>query len=179
MKKIGIVVGHDPHAQGARNEKITEFDFNNSLAPLIAKHLIVVGDFTPMVIYRSDGLSKLPNQINDLNMDLIISLHCNAFNKNVAGSEVLYATTSKNGAILADILQKQIVSVLKNRDRGVKPTAANQNGGVILHRTKPVAVLIEPFFIDNIREYENAESKKDQLALAIAEGVKRYYERAK
>lgn len=179
MKKIGLVVGHDPHSQGASNELITEFDFNNSLAPLIAKHLILIGDFTPFVIYRSDGLTKLPNQINELNMDLVISLHCNAFNKRVSGSEVLHAKTSKNGTILAQTIQSNIVRVLKNNDRGVKPISGTERGGIILNRTKPVTVLLEPFFIDNMNEYKNAKSRKDELAKAIANGVKEYYERTK
>jgi N-acetylmuramoyl-L-alanine amidase len=175
MKKIGLIVGHDPHAQGASNELITEFDFNNSLAPLIAKHLIVLGDYNPLVIYRSDGLSVLPKQVNELNLDLAISLHCNAFNKSVSGSEVLYAASSTNGARFASIMQKRIVSTLKNRDRGIKPIARNERGGVILNATKPVTILIEPFFIDNMKEYQYVESIKDELAKAIALGVHEYY----
>ncbi len=75
--KIALVIGHSEKKQGAVDPRtgITEYQFNNSIAPRIAEQIPEVE-----LVYRTTSYSKLPKEINAGNYDLVISMHCNAFN---------------------------------------------------------------------------------------------------
>lgn len=42
-------------------------------------------------------------------------------------------------------------------------------GGSILNKTKPVAILIEPFFLDNIKNKDYLEKSIEKVSNAIVE----------
>ena len=67
---------------------------------------------------NSDSTSR---DINDTEADFAISLHCNAFNREASGTEVLYYHKSKTGEKIAKILQSSLVEALGINDRGIKP----------------------------------------------------------
>jgi len=153
MKNICLVVGHRMSSKGASNEKlnITEFDFNTSLAQMIASKT----KLNCVVIYREDnkdGYENLPKRVNAFNFDLIISLHNNAFNKKVEGHEVLYYNTSSKSKAFAIRLNNCISNALENSDRGIKAIYQGDRGANILKNTNAPCVLIEPLFIDNNNE---------------------------
>ena len=166
--KIGIGIGHELKSKGASNtvHKISEYDFNDALAKLIKPKLELSG-FDVELIYRLNGYTKLPSDINKANPDIYISLHCNAFNSVASGCEMLFAKGSKNGERLAKICQKFVVEALGNNDRGVKVKVKDDRGGHELFGTKMPAIIVEPFFIDNNEEYLNAVDKIDELTNAI------------
>lgn len=185
MKKVGIVVGHLPTDRGAYNKKhdMGEFDFNNMLAPLVAKHCRLMG-MRPVIIYR-ETYNKLPNQVNaalDHDKDSIcLSMHCNAFNGSPNGSEVLHYKKSSASQALAQLLLDEITDCLGLRDRGLRPVdynyqgSSNDKGGYLLKKTKMPAVIVEPFFIDANSSLELALDKLDDLAKAYARGCARYF----
>jgi len=107
MKKCALVIVHKKYSPGAINEtqNLTEFDFNDRLSLDIQ---VSVQDVTVERVYRRT-YRELPNDINELHPDFIISLHCNAFNKEASGTEVLYYYKSNKGKKAADILQKELV----------------------------------------------------------------------
>jgi N-acetylmuramoyl-L-alanine amidase len=69
---------------------------------------------------------ELPDDINALNPDFIISLHCNAFNGKASGTEVLYYHKSEKGKKMAEILLNHLVEYLKLPNRGIKPGTAEE-----------------------------------------------------
>ena len=94
-KLCALVIGHKKQSPGAVNVKagITEFDFNEDLAMRIEKKL---KSTQIQRVYRRT-YKQLPDDINALNPDFIISLHCNAYNTEVSGTEVLYYHKSEKG----------------------------------------------------------------------------------
>ena len=175
MKRIGIIVGHEPTKSGATSGTESEYSFNNKLAPQIATQLMLAGDFEPVIIYRAHGYNELPKEVNKTGVDIAISLHCNAFNTKTSGCEVLYYGTSSNSRKLASALQHTLVVALGNKSRGAKGITAGDRGGSLLQKTSMPCVISEAFFIDNQEELANANKKLDKLAKAYADAVKAYY----
>lgn len=107
---------------------------------------------------------------NELDADIFISLHCNAFNEQAKGTECLVFAKGSYAEDLANAIQNQIISSLGTVDRGVKerPDLA------VLKGTKMPAVLVEMAFIDNADDCSKLISKQDDFARAIARGVTDY-----
>lgn len=161
-KVCALVIGHKKSSPGAMNGSsgLTEFDFNEDLASRI-KHKTMSVEIR--VVYRTT-YKELPNKINQLNPDFIISLHCNAYNKASSGTEVLYYHTSQKGRQMAQVLQNHLVTFLGLKDRGVKPKSAEDRGGYLLRYTNAPCVIAEPFFIDNDQDLSVAMLDKSALA---------------
>ncbi|AOW20249.1 N-acetylmuramoyl-L-alanine amidase [Urechidicola croceus] len=72
---------------------------------------------------------------------------------------------------LASIIQNNLTSDLKRKNRGVK-----QAGFIVLHQTYMPSVLIETGFITNKSEgtYLNSKQGQDKFAKTIASGIKKY-----
>jgi N-acetylmuramoyl-L-alanine amidase len=170
--RVALDIGHSLKLQGAsgsyKDEIITEFIYNEEIAKTIKRKLVSNID----LVYRTT-YSALPYDINKLNPDFIISLHCNAFNTKVSGTEVLYWHTSTNGKRLASILQKYLLELGFN-DRGIKPATASTRGGALLEKTKAPCVICEPFFIDNPRDLQIMMENKEKLADLYIKGMLEY-----
>lgn len=181
MITVGLIVGHKPTSKGAGNKAkgMYEFDINNKLASLVSEKLIEKG-YDPIIIYR-DTYSGLPDKVNRINPDIAISLHCNAFNTQASGSEVLYYEGSVKGEQLAKLLQTAIVDVMGESDRGVKPISyshvgkAGDRGGYLVAKTTMPTVIVEPFFIDNTDSLTKAQKLMDELALAYTRAIDNYF----
>lgn len=181
MKHIGLIVGHTPSSHGAKNTNMntSEFSFNNQLASDLAFKLREVG-YLPTIIYR-DTYSNLPEHVNSINPDIAIALHCNAFNKQTSGGEVLYYHKSTKGKRLAEALVNSISNTLGNNNRGAKPIdydhegSKGDRGGWLVEKTSMPVVIAEPFFIDNQDELVNVKMRYAKLVNAYVEGIKQYY----
>jgi len=167
-----LVIGHKKTSPGAYNidHDIYEFEFNEKIALGIEKRFYD-SDIIIQRIYRRTYKS-LPNDINELNPDFIISLHCNAFNTKAKGCEVLYYYKSWLGLTMATILQKNLLSIkpdsIESRDRGIVPLTVEDRGGYLLKYTKAPCVIAEPFFIDNSNELEYFLDPINEAALIAA-----------
>jgi len=150
MKTI-LVVGHSEVSQGAKNKSfcVSEYSINKKLAIDIKK---VLGSKVE-IVYRLNGYIQLPNGINKLNPNLILSLHCNAYNTKVSGSEVLYYYKSERSKKIAQIFQSKIVNVLELSDRGIKGKSSEDRGGYLLRYTDAPCLIMEPYFIDNDSDF--------------------------
>ena len=133
MKKCALVIGHKKTSPGASNSEsgLTEFAFNEALAIDIENQ---VGNVEVQRVYRRTYAS-LPSDINQLNPDFIVSLHCNAFNTSASGTEVLFYHRSATGRLIAQILQEHLVQALALNDRGIKPMTTEDRGGNLLKNT--------------------------------------------
>ena len=168
-KICALVIGHKKTSPGAVNLKtgLNEFDFNDALALRI--------EGTPNLtevrrVYRRT-YKALPDDINQLKPDFIVSLHCNAFNRKVSGTEVLYYHKSQEGKNIAEILLHALVGHLKLPDRGVKAKTSEDRGGYLLKYTNAPCVIAESFFIDNDDDLATAQDDPEGLAGAYAKAI--------
>ena len=169
MKKCALVIGHKKTSQGASNNKtgLTEFVFNDALAQDIES---AVSGVEIQRVYRRT-YSSLPDDINELNPDFIVSLHCNAYNKKATGTEVLYYHRSAKGKLMAKKLNEHLVDALELKDRGIKSKTSEDRGGFLLKNTMAPCVIAEPFFIDNNDDLAVAQKKRKKLIKAYASGI--------
>ena len=173
--KCAIVVGHTPDAPGAVNEDAdtSEFAFNNILAEVVQQRVHDVG---VQILYRGrpNRYNALPVIVNEANPDFIISLHANAFDGEVSGTETLYCSISGNGRRLASVVQGHLNEALELPDRGVKGRTREDRGGHLLWSTYAPCVIAEPFFIDNDSDLQRASQRKCELARAYAAAIEEY-----
>jgi len=149
---------------------INEYKYNTEIAGLIHAE-----DSGIIIFERLNGYNVLPEEINNLNPDLIISLHLNAVsNKTVQGCEVL-SSGSKESMKFAKIIQPLINEVFENNDRGVKiRNKSNQRGYWILNKTNAPCVILEPYFVSNDSETEQGLKLKKEYAEAINKAISMY-----
>lgn len=168
-KLCALVIGHKKSSPGARNVKadLNEFDFNYDLAMRIEKK--VVKAEVQRVFRRT--YKELPEDINALNPDYVVSLHCNSYNGKVSGTEMLYYHRSNKGRSIAEILLDNLVQHLELHDRGLLPRTAEDRGGYLLRYTKAPCILAEPFFIDNNDDLARAQVDLDGLASVYANAI--------
>ncbi len=169
MKKCALVIGHKRTSPGASNRSsgLTEFAFNDALSIEIESE---VSGVEAQRVYRR-MYNLLPGDINQLNPDFIVSLHCNAFNRSATGTEVLYYHRSIDGKLAAEILQDHLVNALGLTNRGIKPRTSEDRGGYLLRYTNAPCVIAEPFFIDNDSDLQIATDKRKKLIKAYAKSI--------
>lgn len=112
----------------------------------------------------SESLSNRVNIANKNNLDLYISIHLNAFNKEARGFEVHIAPTHSSKSLEYANSIKTEICKLGYVDRGVKVSNL-----YVLNNTKAPAVYLECGFIDN-RE-DMALYNVDKITNAILEGL--------
>jgi N-acetylmuramoyl-L-alanine amidase len=164
-----LVIGHKKRSPGAINEdsNLTEFDFNDDLARRI--EVKVLNADIQRVFRRT--YKSLPDDVDELAPNFIVSLHCNAFNKQASGTEVLYYHRSKKGKKIAEILLRHLVDHLQLPNRGIKPRTVEDRGGYLLKHTNAPCVIAEPFFIDNDGDLARTQENLDGLAAAYAAAI--------
>ncbi len=168
-KLCAIIIGHKKQSPGAvsADQKVTEFEFNDALSRLIEERTKTVNIKR---IYRTT-YQQLPDDVNQTDADFAISLHCNAFNNEASGTEVLYYYKSKQGKVLASLLQEKLLAGLGLHDRGIKSRTSEDRGGYLLRYTKMPCVIAEPFFIDNPDDLAQAQSNIKDLADAYVTAI--------
>jgi N-acetylmuramoyl-L-alanine amidase len=132
-------------------------------------------DISVQRVYRRT-YKQLPSDINELSSDFIISLHCNAFNKNASGTEVLYYHKSELGKKSAEILQDELVGALSLKNRGIKPRSVEDRGGHLLKYTNAPCIISEPFFIDNDSDLDVVMKNRDKIISAYSNAISRITE---
>jgi N-acetylmuramoyl-L-alanine amidase len=169
QKRCALVVGHKSDSPGTENSNtnVNEFDFNNELVCLIEKK---VRNTRIYRIYRRT-YAALPVDINEVDPDFIICLHCNSYDGKASGTRVLYYHKSKQGQEIASILQKKLMLALRLPNRGIQPNTAEDKGGYLLRYTNATCVIAEPFFIDNDSDLETAKKNLERLAEAYAAAI--------
>jgi len=154
--KCALVIGHKKTSPGAYNKHYEkhEFCFNENLSKKIEEELYTSDKSLDVFRVYRRTYSSLPKDINELNPDFIISLHCNAFNRVASGSEVLFYHRSHTGKKYAKILQDKFIKFLELNDRGIVGKTSEDRGGYLLKNTNAPCIIAEPFFIDNDEDYK-------------------------
>ena len=92
---------------------LRECDVAKNVADLLEGYLTAAGVEVAGTL-QSDSLSEVCQSSNNSDADIFISIHCNAAaNEQANGSETWYHAHSINGRVLADCIQKQIISSLE------------------------------------------------------------------
>ncbi len=164
-----LVVGHSAAKSGAVNlsSGVSEFDFNSKLAARIGELVLANPRIQLSVIYRK-SYRRLPEEVNTLNPDFCLSLHCNAFDTQTSGTQTLYYHTYEQSKALAEVVQREIVKCLGLRDRGVVGVTDSGRGAHILKNIKAPCVIVESFFIDNDLDVKRANERFEDLARSFA-----------
>ncbi len=173
--KIICLVGHSERKTGAYNSSLDlkEYILNKDLASRVNTILLNRG-IDSTLFYRKNGYKRLPQELNKLNANIIVSFHFNgSSNKSVNGTETLYYKFSKTSDKLARIVQDAMVDYLGYRDRGIKPKIKTDRGGHLLKSTNCSTILVEPCFMSSDVVLDCID-RFDGLAEAIADGLEIY-----
>ena len=168
MTKVVVNGGHEPNVDsGAVGSRSTEADITQKLMLLVSAYLEKAG--CEVMAVQTADLAEICNVTNRWGADILVSIHCNAFNQKAKGTETFAYYGSREGDSLAHHIQSQIVTSLATTNRGVK-----EAGFYVLKHTKCTAVLVETAFIDNKGDEQLLLDKTDEFARAIARGVTDY-----
>lgn len=166
--KIVVNGGHEPNVDsGAVGSRSTEAEITQKLMLLVSAYLEKAG--CEVMAVQTADLAEICNVTNKWGADILVSIHCNAFNQKAKGTETFAYYGSREGDALAHHIQSQIVTSLATTNRGVK-----EAGFYALKHTKCTAVLVETAFIDNKGDEQLLLDKTDEFARAIARGVTDY-----
>jgi N-acetylmuramoyl-L-alanine amidase len=182
LKDMLIVVdpGHGGDAPGAIGSTgVKEKDLALDIAQRLNKLLISGGAETHMV--RDSDIS-VPYQIrhniaNELNADIFVSIHINAYNNNkINGVETLYCPSdTKDSLKLAEAVHKAMLDRLDLADRGI----FKRTDIVVLRETSMPAVMAEIGYITNPEDEKKLMNPefRQQAAQALYNGLIEYLSR--
>jgi len=180
--KVAICVGHSRDGDdGAESVSgITEWAYNDTLAGFLKEALRLRGIESEIIDhYKGKGYSAAMRdaaaQVANYGADIALELHFNSADSSANGFEYLFWHSSNKGARLAASL---ISTHAKNfsgfKNRGPKPIDANDRGGSFLRLTPCPAVICEPFFGSNDREWNFYSINYSKLAEAYADAIVLY-----
>ncbi len=167
MAKIAIDEGHYNCESGATGYGIRECDITHSVAYLLKADLERQGH---SVLITNGSLENRTRLANNWGADIIISIHCNAFNSKAYGIETFcYKFKYRQ---LADVIHKFLLADkrLYRVDRGVKEGDLH-----VIRETNMSACLVEMAFIDNKEDNTLLLKYQKEYAVAIAKGVQAYF----
>ena len=176
MKTVCLAIGHSSKAQGAFNEKsgLTEWQYNYGLAAKMMAHFAMETHRVDCrLIHRgseetsSYEVGEVIETINGHNPDLIISLHGNAFDHKQQGHAALHHPASARAFPMSERLMYCMEKALSNPNVRIR-----QRGDLaLLSQTRGTAIILEPFFIDNNADCENAVKRENRLAFWLYSGI--------
>lgn len=164
--------GNDPGAIGIDNlkEKDIVREIGKRVKYHLERHQQTVLESRPND--ETVSLTERSNKANRNNVDLCISIHCNAFSDSSAqGVEIFYFQGSTRGQQLAKSILNEITKAkLYTKNRGLKT-----NNLHMTRETSMPSVLIELGFITNVTDKNLIINNKEKFAIAITKGILSYY----
>jgi N-acetylmuramoyl-L-alanine amidase len=176
---IAICVGHSRGDGGAVSVGgVSEWNYNRKLGGLIYRDLLDRG-FDAMLVdrYAQTGYGRameaLAASLNSQCVELAVELHFNSSDAaSATGHEWLYWHTSVPGRALAQCLDRRMVETFpEHKRRGLKAIFGADRGGTFLRKLRCPAVICEPYFGSNPRDWSLAMAHRDLLARVIADGI--------
>ena len=143
MKKIIIL---DP---GAVSDGIREADIAMDWANLIRELLVAKGNrvIRTRVDHRDPApIGQRAKIAKDYHGEIMLSLHCNAFNGTASGTETFYR--GANHKAKAEALTAAVCKALETKNRGAKTEGSSQHSRLAVMAFQP-CYLLEIGFIDN------------------------------
>lgn len=176
---IAIDNGHGKNTPGKRvpDDSMREWDFNYATAKYLSEELKYNNFKTLMVSDTSEDtpLKTRTNKANNANVDILVSIHANAYLGtwgDAHGIETFAYKSGTKGDKLAKLVQEELVKATSLTDRGVK-----YNNLHITRESKMTAILCECGFMDNKEEAAllKTDSYRRLCAKAICKGICRYF----
>lgn len=174
--------GHGGSDPGAGGNGLQEKDIALSVGLKLRGYLQAVGHGVVMtretdkdVGYAYDSATTELQARCDISdgagADILVSIHCNAFNESAKGTETFHCAGSVRGEKLAQCVHNQIIGLGGLVNRGVK-----DNGLYMTKHPEAVAILIELAFIDESEDAAKLGDPvwQDDFAKAIARGITDY-----
>lgn len=189
-----IDAGHGGEDGGTQSaDGVLEKDINLAISLKLQKILTRYGFETVMIrdtdrmIYDEGSSTVRMRKSSDLHnrMDVMknhpgcifLSIHQNHFGESkYNGAQVFYCKAQSGSEMLADCIQKSIVSSLqKENTRQIKPCDSSV---FLIHNAVSTAVMVECGFLSNPEEANilNDNTYQYEMALAIAKGLVNYVE---
>ena len=150
--KVAIVIGHHKLSKGAFSKYfgLKEYDFYNKYLNELKKY----GDvFFHNYLLRGYNARQRSMARKTLGYDLVFELHFNSLDGDTSGCEALYYYRNKDTLKLSKVFCETYTNLTGTRNRGAKPLVSDaQRGFGFVYNQKPPAILLEPFFGDNIED---------------------------
>ena len=116
---------------------------------------------------KAEDMRNRCSLINKAKPEFTVSIHQNSYTSGeISGAQVFYHTQSKEGKIIADCIQKHLVSYL---DKENKRVAKGNESYYLLKNTENPTVIVECGFLSNKEEADKLETEayQDRVAWAI------------
>lgn len=171
--KIFIDAGHGGTDSGAIGNGLYEKNINLAVAKRVQYHLKRHSQtvFMSMTTDTTMSLSQRSSIANNNNVDVSVSIHCNAFNSTAKGVETYTYGKGANEIKLANCVHDCILAdKLYILNRGIKQADFH-----MVKEPKMAAILIEMAFIDNVDDSKLLRDKQEQFAIAICKGILKYF----
>lgn len=186
--KVVLDVGHggfDPGKIGINDAREKEINLQIGLK---LEQYLLANDVEVIMTRREDeslgasgkentkvqDMKKRVSIIEETAPDLAVSIHQNSFpQEDIHGAQVFYHDSSKEGKILAELIQKEFVDKV---DRENKRQAKGNTNYYLLKKTKVPLVIVECGFLSNGKEAALLcdEEYQDRVAYAICMGILKY-----
>lgn len=169
--KISINAGHTKSGAGygATYKGFHESDITRAVVRALVPKLEARGhtvhtSTVDKAATQAAYLKKVCQLVNASGAELFLSIHCNASTSKLGQGVECYTWRGKKHATAAKICAN--VAKLGTRERGVK----DGSGFYVIKHTKPTAILVELFFLDN---YTDRKLYLEHGAEGIAEAIAR------
>lgn len=125
---------------------------------------------------KKEDISKRLDIINNDDVFLYISIHCNIYtNNSIYGAQTFYNDNDINNKLLAENVQKMLINILKNTTRKAKSIEDKY----LIENAKKVGCLVEVGFLSNEQEFNLLKTNQyqDLVAYCIYLGIIEYLSR--
>lgn len=163
MAKVFLSAGHGGSDPGAVANSLYEKTVNlNTL--LACKDVLESHDIDVVCSRTTDAYDPVQDEVreaNDSGADIAVSFHANAGGGD--GFEVFYYSGSSIGKTLAGLCEKHVMQLGQN-SRGLK----SGDHLYFIKNTNMPSVLVESFFVDNIKDKAIGDTQQEQNAFGVA-----------
>lgn len=178
-KRIVVIdPGHGGKDPGAQSHGMNEKDVNLDISLVLYNLLEQDPNYKVYITRFDDSYPTLQDRCdiaNEVQADLFVSVHNNAYMQSYSGAEVLYSphnssiSTAEKNKYRASLVEQAIEQYLNIGFRGLKP----RPDLYVLNHTKMPALLVEVAYMTNDSDAAKLATKafKDQAAYAIYEGI--------
>lgn len=154
---IYLDAGHGGKDSGAVAHGLREKDLTLNICKIIGKELRAYENVKVMFSRSDDkyiSLVERARKANQLNADVLISVHINASTKPIAEGFESYIFPNSNSATTAmqNVLHEEIIKSIGSSGFGITDRGKKQRNLAILRDTKMKAILTENLFITNQKD---------------------------
>ena len=179
--RVCIDAGHGGSDCGAEYEGYYEKDQVLAIAKLVQQHLQSSG--IEVIMTRSTdeylGLDERTEICNNASCDVLVSIHRNFYegNTSVRGFETwIHSSNPQDSYELADYIMQELSEIEGVKDRGIKTGSMtdSEEDYRVNRNSNCTSCLLELGFMSNDIDTELVIVKKQEIAKAIADGIRSY-----